>query len=327
MKIFHLALVGALVSLGFVAGSAIAADRSPTEAELKRFVTSYRVGESTRYTSKLAVKAVKDAPPEKQKFVQCISEQMTPEAAEAIALYHARAQFSSAERLAELTAFFESAAGKKILDQMMLSFERALATGEPARGGFVPDASAFTQHELEQSNRVRQGAAFQDMLRFAQSMKSDAAKENVAPIVLNMRRACRGDAGASETREPPASPALAEKDDPNRMQATLEIHEKRAKPSPGPRENNGTVSGGEIVKRVMPAYPAEAVKNNLYGEVRLQGTVSKAGRIEKIEVRGGSHPILNEAAKAAFSQWEFKPLTRNGEPVEFIIEVPFSFQR
>jgi TonB family protein len=327
MKIFHLVLVSALISLGVVAGSAIAADRSPTEAELKRFVTVYRVGESTRYTFKLAVKAVKDAPPEKQKFVQCMSEQMTPEAAEAIALHHANAQFSSAERLAELTTFFEGAAGKKILDQAMLSLERALVTGEPPRVGFVLDASAFTRQELEQSNRVRQGAAFQDMLRFVQSMKADAAKENVAPIVFNMRKNCRGGVAAIETRQPAAPAALAEKDDPERMRATLDIYERRSRLSPGTRENDGTVTGGGVIRRVMPTYPEEAVKNNLSGEVRLQGTVSKAGRIEKIEVFLGSHPILNEAAKAAFSQWEFKPLKRNGEPVEFIIEVPFSFQR
>jgi TonB family protein len=310
--------VALLTLLCVSASSAHAADRAPTEAELKRFVAAYRVGESSTYTMKLAVKASRNAPAEKQRFIQCMAEKTTPAMFEAVALDQARKQFPSAERLLEIITYLEGSAGKKILDQTMRTFTNALEKDEVALDIAPPDLAAFTRDELVELATFVQRPASKDFRQFVDSMKSDSTKAEVSPAVLRIRESCRtGESPILSTRSTesvPASVSLAEKDDPERMWATLEMYAKRQG------------SPGRVLKQVAPAYPSELARSAFGGTVRLRGRVTKTGDIESIEVIESSHPLFTEAAKAALGQWKFSPSMRDGLPVEFTIEIPFDFR-
>jgi hypothetical protein len=56
----------------------------------------------------------------------------------------------------------------------------------------------------------------------------------------------------------------------------------------------------------------------------LKGTLTEDGVAENLEVYQGILPEMDQAARAAFSQWRFKPAVRDGKPVpvEILIGIP-----
>jgi hypothetical protein len=56
----------------------------------------------------------------------------------------------------------------------------------------------------------------------------------------------------------------------------------------------------------------------------LKGTLSDAGVAENMEVYQSVLPQMDEAARAAFSQWTFRPALRDGKPVsvEILVGIP-----
>jgi len=86
------------------------------------------------------------------------------------------------------------------------------------------------------------------------------------------------------------------------------------------------VAEGLIVKKVEPVYPEMARIARIQGRV-LSVLLSTGGRIENIKAISG-HPILIQAAIDAVRQWQYRPFTVDGQPVEVetIVEVPFSLR-
>jgi protein TonB len=90
----------------------------------------------------------------------------------------------------------------------------------------------------------------------------------------------------------------------------------------------GNVMEAKLVKRVMPVYPPLARQARVSGTVRLEGVISRDGRIVNLQVHGG-HPLLIAAAVEAVRQWVYRPTLLNGEVVEVIapIEVHFTLSQ
>ena len=86
----------------------------------------------------------------------------------------------------------------------------------------------------------------------------------------------------------------------------------------------GKVMEAKIVKRVLPVYPPLAKQARISGTVRLEGVISRDGRIVNLQVLYG-HPLLTQAALQAVSQWLYQPTLLNGEPVEVIAPIDVHF--
>jgi protein TonB len=86
----------------------------------------------------------------------------------------------------------------------------------------------------------------------------------------------------------------------------------------------GKVMEAKIVKRVMPTYPPLAKQARISGTVRLEGIISRDGRIINLHVVQG-HPLLTQAALQAVSQWLYQPTLLNGEPVEVMAPIDVHF--
>ena len=80
-----------------------------------------------------------------------------------------------------------------------------------------------------------------------------------------------------------------------------------------------------LTRSPHPSYPTLAQTAGIQGLVRLQVRVAKDGHVEVTKTLEGE-PVLVEAAVAAVKQWQAKPGTVNGKPVEVISTVTFNFQ-
>ncbi|MCL2778290.1 MAG: energy transducer TonB [Polyangiaceae bacterium] len=79
-------------------------------------------------------------------------------------------------------------------------------------------------------------------------------------------------------------------------------------------------------KQVPPAYSPEARQANVEGVVKLEITVDATGRVIQVRVVKGLGFGLDEAAVTAAKQWSFKPATRCGKAVSYVIKPGVRFQ-
>lgn len=82
----------------------------------------------------------------------------------------------------------------------------------------------------------------------------------------------------------------------------------------------------QIVKRVVPAYPAMAMRAGLEGTVYVKILVDKDGKPKKCVVIKSTTEIFNDAAVEAAMQFIFTPAVMNNGPVKVWVAVPFKFK-
>jgi protein TonB len=78
--------------------------------------------------------------------------------------------------------------------------------------------------------------------------------------------------------------------------------------------SSGVVSG-LLLKKTTPSYPPIAVAARVEGTVVLAASISASGTIQNLRVVSG-HPMLQQAAMDAVSNWRYRPFLLNGQPVE-----------
>jgi TonB family protein len=71
-----------------------------------------------------------------------------------------------------------------------------------------------------------------------------------------------------------------------------------------------------LLKTVQPAYPVKAVNGKIEGWVDVEFTVAETGKVKDVSVRATSNPgVFDDAAVKAVSQWRYKPVLRDAQPV------------
>jgi len=78
------------------------------------------------------------------------------------------------------------------------------------------------------------------------------------------------------------------------------------------------------VRRIEPAYPPLAKQARIQGTVRFTAIIDKDGQVQDLQLISG-HPLLVNSARDAVSQWEYRPMLLNGEPIEVIAQVKVDF--
>lgn len=85
---------------------------------------------------------------------------------------------------------------------------------------------------------------------------------------------------------------------------------------PGDRVRMGaTVQAARLVCRVTPYYPEDARRAYISGTVRLHAIIGTDGSVKQLEAVSGPDALI-PSSKAAVSQWRYRPVLLNGEPVE-----------
>jgi TonB family protein len=75
------------------------------------------------------------------------------------------------------------------------------------------------------------------------------------------------------------------------------------------------VTGGEVLVKVQPIYPAIAKQINASGEVQVSIVIGENGQVIEAKAIKG-HPVLRAAAEDAARKWVFKPTLHDGKPVK-----------
>jgi TonB family protein len=81
------------------------------------------------------------------------------------------------------------------------------------------------------------------------------------------------------------------------------------------------VTAPNLIRKVEPVYPREALTQRLGGTVTLTASIAEDGTVREIKVLSGQ-PLLAEAAVAAVRQWRYSPCLLNGKPVS--VEKPIT---
>jgi protein TonB len=97
------------------------------------------------------------------------------------------------------------------------------------------------------------------------------------------------------------------------------------KPKPTQRVRVATgVAEANLIRKVMPVYPALAKSARVQGTVEFTAIISKEGTIQNLQLVRG-HPLLVQAAKDAVLQWRYRPTLLNGQPVEVVTDIIVNF--
>src|SRR4029453_4383568 len=81
------------------------------------------------------------------------------------------------------------------------------------------------------------------------------------------------------------------------------------------------------IRTVHPQYPREAREARIQGNVMLDAVVLKDGTVGDVTVTKSldkEHGLDDQALKA-LKQWQFKPGTKDGKPVDVRVSVEMSF--
>jgi TonB family protein len=85
------------------------------------------------------------------------------------------------------------------------------------------------------------------------------------------------------------------------------------------------VSGGQVLHRVEPVYPAQARLLRLEGTVVLAATVMEDGTVRDIKVVEGSQ-VLAQSAVDAVKHWRYQPFELDGKPVKNQVGINVDFK-
>jgi TonB family protein len=85
------------------------------------------------------------------------------------------------------------------------------------------------------------------------------------------------------------------------------------------------VTGGELLHRVAPIYPAQARLLRLEGTVILAAVVMEDGTVGDVNVVEGS-AVLAQSAVDAVKYWRYKPYELDGNPVKKEIKINVDFK-
>jgi hypothetical protein len=98
------------------------------------------------------------------------------------------------------------------------------------------------------------------------------------------------------------------------------------RPSCTPSETGGQIIPPMKTRDVRPIYKQEWFDAKLEGEILMQATIGKDGKVKTVDVMAPVNADLEDSAINAVTQWEFTPTYLNCEPVEVQMFVTVRFK-
>lgn len=129
--------------------------------------------------------------------------------------------------------------------------------------------------------------------------------------------------------EPPVRPDRTAPDFRERGGPAIGVRDPEPPPIAGPERGGFGLVDGDVmpIVKIMPQYPAAALRRELEGYVVVTFTVTRTGTVADVEVEESSAPIFERAAIDAAYKFRYRPRVINGEAVEvFGVRNRFSFE-
>lgn len=154
-------------------------------------------------------------------------------------------------------------------------------------------------------DREQQQAVDAQKAQLAQQNAAAAAKlqaEQAAAAEAQRQQAAREQAARVAQQQQAASPAAATR--------------PAAAPPRAPAADADAISDAVLIRQVSPRYPTAAMRANQEGWVDVELTVGTDGTVTNVAVVDAQPKhVFDRSAVDAVSRWEYKPATRNGEPM------------
>jgi protein TonB len=80
-----------------------------------------------------------------------------------------------------------------------------------------------------------------------------------------------------------------------------------------------------VIFQRKPTYPPALRRSKRQGTVTILFKVDTSGRVVDPSIAKSTDSAFDEAALEAVRQWRFEPGTRNGQPVQFRMKIPITF--
>jgi TonB family protein len=94
----------------------------------------------------------------------------------------------------------------------------------------------------------------------------------------------------------------------------------------GPYRPGSGIAPPRLLREVKADYTEDARQRGISGEVELEIVVRRDGSVGDVRILKGLAGGLNDRAVQAVRQWRFSPATRQGAPVDVIVEVAVEFK-
>jgi periplasmic protein TonB len=94
----------------------------------------------------------------------------------------------------------------------------------------------------------------------------------------------------------------------------------------GPYRPGSGIVAPRLLREVRADYTEDARQRGVHGDVVLEIVVRRDGSVGDVKILQGLPSGLNERAVQAVRQWRFSPATRQGAPVDVIVEVSVEFK-
>lgn len=165
--------------------------------------------------------------------------------------------------------------------------------------------------------------------RNARSSAADSASVVSGAIAKPVTESDKGSVSpiTASTQIVPSNAKPVDKKENSLTEGTLFVYEdgKEIFRMPSASGHNArTGSKPELISRVEPEYPAQALAQHIQGSVLIHVQVGADGRVQQVKVASGD-PLLAEAAVTAVRQWRFKPYISNGQPTETEAQITLRF--
>lgn len=93
----------------------------------------------------------------------------------------------------------------------------------------------------------------------------------------------------------------------------------------GPVKIGGNVKEPKLINSIAPIYPPTARSSGVQGDVVVDTTIDRTGKVVKMHVVSGPL-MLRESALDSLKRWKYEPSSLNGEPVEVQMQITIKFR-
>ena len=197
-----------------------------------------------------------------------------------------------------------------------------VSSGKPS-----PARTVKTAAELDAAERVKNrenkeartvsGAVAASTIPAEQS-GSGSSSRSTGAVNNNSSAASNGDEMASL-----GPPPLAVDQSSSALNGVLSS--KALVPALSPQRVSQGISGGQLIRRVPPVYPAQAKSLRMEGKVVLDAMVMEDGSVRDLKVVQGP-PVFTASAMEAVKQWRYKPFVLDGKVVKSPMRIMVDFK-
>jgi TonB family protein len=212
-----------------------------------------------------------------------------------------------------------------VLTLVLLAFRGWMAWREPAKVSVAPFPAVSQEAPLR--NEVAAKASPSHVAPRHRALQPESS-ETPDVVVRNFNDAKsaegladNGKSAGEDSNEAPQLPVLSAN---NAVLGSLVANEATM-PKVAMKVSQGVVRGN-IIHRVPPVYPPDALYHGLSGPVVLRATINEGGAVERVTTISGS-AVLARAAEDAVKKWRYEPSLLNGTPVKVETEITVNFKR